>query len=249
MALIEFLFIAVLGLVMGSFIGALTWRFPRRESIIKGRSHCDNCGKKIGWFDNIPLFSFLILKGRCRNCRKAISLRYPLIELSTALIFLFIFWATASHWILFFYLLILSVFLIPIFIIDFEHQIIPDRLVFLSLGLIWGMLLLSSNADFFQHLFWGFSAGLFLLSVNLITKGKGMGLGDVKLALVGGTFFGWPLTPLWLFAAFLTGAITGIILIILGKARFGKQIAFGPFLIISFFIVLLWGNLLLKLII
>jgi leader peptidase (prepilin peptidase)/N-methyltransferase len=247
--LLEILFIALIGLVLGSFVGALTWRFPRHESILKGRSHCDNCRKKIAWFDNIPLFSFFVLRGRCRYCHKPISIRYPLIEASTALIFMAIFGTMIFNWIYFFYLLALSVLLISIFVIDLEHRIIPDEFVFLAYGLVFLALFLSNNPLFFQHLFLGYLAALFLLVVHLATKGKGMGLGDVKFVLVGGTFFGWPLTPLWLFIAFLTGAIVGIILIILGKTKFGRQIAFSPFLVISFLIVLIWGNSLLNLII
>jgi leader peptidase (prepilin peptidase)/N-methyltransferase len=246
---IEIVFIGIIGLVVGSFISALTWRFPRGESVLKGRSVCDNCKEKIAWFDNIPLLSFLILKGHCRHCRKSISIRYPLIEAATAFVFMVVFWLVAPDWIYFLYLLILSVILISIFVIDLEHRIIPDDLVFTGYGLVFLALFLSDNPLFFQHLFLGFSAALFLLLVHLITKGRGMGLGDVKFVLFGGTFFGWPLALIWLFVAFLTGAIVGIILIVLGMAKFGKQIAFSPFLVISFFIILLWGNLLLKLII
>jgi len=246
MFILGLVFVLLLGLTFGSFANVLIWRLPRKVAIT-GRSICPKCKKQIKWFDNIPLLSFILLKGRCRNCRKKVSLRYPLVEVSTALVFLSIYLTTTFNLFFLFYLFIIATILIAIFVIDLTHGIIPDQLVFGAYGLIFSMLFLTHAPDFFNYLFCGFTAACFLLLVNLITLGKGMGLGDVKFALVGGLFFGWPLTPIWLFTAFLTGAIVGIILILLGKARFGKQIAFGPFLVVAFYLVIIWGNFLLKL--
>lgn len=243
------LFISLLGLVIGSFLSALTYRIPRGESFVGGRSKCDRCGKKIKWFDNIPLLSYLLLGGECRDCGKEISIRYPLIELSTATIFLSVFLYvkgqalySGNGLLLLAYYLLITIILIAIFIIDLEMQIIPDGLVFILIILSFSWLLFSSNNALYSYLFSASASALFLLLINLITKGRGMGLGDVKLAFFGGLFFGYPLSITWLFLSFIIGAILGLILVAFRKTRFGKRIAFGPFLVGSFFLTLLWGD-------
>jgi prepilin signal peptidase PulO-like enzyme (type II secretory pathway) len=139
-----------------------------------------------------------------------------------------------------FFLLILSL-LLAIFVIDFENQIIPDELVFSAIVVILFVKILASQTVLYVNLLTAFSAAVFLLGINLATRGKGMGLGDVKLALLGGLLLSWPVTATWLYLSFIIGAITGIVLILAKKAKFGKQIAFGPFLIISLFISLAAG--------
>jgi prepilin signal peptidase PulO-like enzyme (type II secretory pathway) len=254
--------LGLLGLIFGSFLSAFTYRLPRGMSVAKGRSICPKCKKQIAWYDNIPLLSYVILGGKCRNCGKHISLRYPLIELTTSLLFLFIYYyfsnciavqGTSLHGGSCFYVNILSVWVLPylllvgtillaILIIDLENQIIPDELVFLLFGLTFAIMLFSSVSHFYINVFTGITAGLFLLGLHLLTKGKGMGLGDVKLALFGGLYFGYPLTITWMFLSFIIGALVGLFLIVIGKAKFGKHVAFGPFLVVSFFITLIWGG-------
>jgi len=268
--------LVLLGLVLGSFLSALTYRLPRGLSL-KGRSICPKCKKKISWFDNIPLFAFIILKGRCRYCQKKISLRYPLIELISAsglaclyliikncpnylqtapsfashninplLLNFFCQWVTALKFWAFPFFASIFLLLLAIFIIDLEAKIIPDSLIFsLYLFLIFALIFLNPD-NLYLFFLSGFLAAAFLLIIHLATKGKGMGLGDVKFALFGGTFFGWPLTAIWLFFAFLTGAAIGVILILLGKARLKQKIAFGPFLIISILLTALFGEIISK---
>lgn len=250
----------LLGLVLGSFITALSWRLPRDKSINKGRSVCDKCDKEIAWYDNIPLFSYLFLGGKCRSCDKKISLRYPLIELATGLLFFILGYTLLSCSSLLFdsplcyyqkilgdlalpFFLTIAVLMVAIFVIDLELQIIPDLLVYLLLILVIFLLLLT-NIYIWEHLLAGFSAALFLLSLHLITRGKGMGLGDVKLALPVGILLGIKLMITWLFLGFLIGAVVGVVLLVLKKAEFGKHIPFGPFLVISFFLVIIFGGLL-----
>lgn len=223
----------VVGLAIGSFLGALIYRIPREIQFTSGRSLCPRCGKKISWFDNIPLISFLLLGGKCRNCHKKISLRYPLVELATAVGFILIG--------LNLYLLAIFSLLMAIFVIDIEHQIIPDSLVFLLLFLATCYILLATS-DIFLRIASGFSAALFLLAIYLLTRGRGMGLGDVKFAIFGGLFLSWPGVLVWMFLSFLTGGLVGIILILLGKAKLKGKIAFGPFLIVGLFIAYLWGE-------
>ena len=234
--------IFILGLVFGSFVAALTWRYPRQISIAKGRSFCPNCKRQIAWYDNIPLLSFLFLGGKCRNCRKKISFRYPLIEFSTGLGFLIIFLNFSSYYFQFIYSLILFLILILILVIDLEGKIIPDLFVFCGIGLAFFYYIFVNGSSLFPNLFTGLAASVLLLIIHLVTKGRGMGLGDVKLAVLGGLIVGPRLFLVWLFLAFLTGAIVGSILILGRKAGFKSQIAFGPFLVLAIPLALIYGE-------
>lgn len=256
---ISSLFVFLLGLVFGSFVTALTYRIVHGRSIAKGRSFCPKCKKQIAAYDNIPLISYLLLKGKCRSCGKKISIRYPLIELSTGITFVIVWlfyfncgvgnafvgsicWWKASLGI---YALLMSLFvsimLVAIFVIDLEEKIIPDNLVFVSSTILILLLLFGAHEYLLEFLLSGLLAGVFILFLHLITKGKGMGLGDVKLAFMGGILIGWQLSILWLFLAFLTGACVGIILILLGRAKFGKHIPFGPFMVVTLLVSYIFG--------
>ena len=260
----------VLGAVFGSFLTSFTWRYPRGLLFSKNRSYCPKCKKKIVWHDNIPIISYLVLGGKCRNCNKKISIRYPIIEVISVLGFVaiwilfanclgvcanipdgtllspFYWWVGKLGFLALPYFLFVFVVLAAIFIIDLEEQVIPDSLVFILLIPIYFLLILVPSLGVYSRVLFGLGSALFLLLVHLLTKGKGMGLGDVKLALLGGTLLGWPYTYIWMFASFLTGALVGIILILTGKAGFGKRIAFGPFLVFSLLIVLFFGPIFFK---
>lgn len=251
-----------IGLAIGSFLSALTFRLPRRQTIVKGRSQCPKCFREILWQDNIPLFSYLVLGGRCRACKAKISVRYPLIEFSTGVGFLGIYillknchelfvqpictWKENLGLLTLPYLLIVLSIMLAVFIIDYERKIIPDELSFTGFTLVFltGILFMPS---FYSLVASGFIVSTLLLLVHLVTGGRGMGLGDVKLALFGGIFLGWPYALIWIFIAFLTGAVVGIILILAGRVSFGKQIPFGPFLVVSFFITQVAGDAFIKL--
>ncbi|HKB88774.1 MAG TPA: prepilin peptidase [Patescibacteria group bacterium] len=226
----------ILGLIIGSFIAALSWRFPRGISNLSGRSFCDNCKKQLSWYDNIPLLSYLILGGRCRNCKKSISPRYFIIESVTAIGFTLIGFQIIP--------LILFCILEIIFIIDLENQIIPDDFVFLGIivAIFNFKLDCITSCAIFSNLLAGFLSASFLLLIHLVTRGRGMGLGDVKFAVLAGMIVGLPLSPIWMLIAFLTGAMCGIILILGGSAGLKSKIAFGPFLIFSIPVTLLWGQ-------
>ena len=224
------LILFILGLTFGSFVNVLIWRIPKGLSI-GGRSICRKCKTKIKWFDNIPLLSFITLCGKCRNCKSKISLRYPLVELLTGIVFLFVYLRFGySAQTLFF--LLLSPILISIFFIDLDQQIIPDELVFA--GIIITLLFNFS----FSILFSGLLSSFLLLVLHLITKGKGMGLGDVKFAILGGMVVGLTNIFSWFFIAFLTGAIVGCILILTRKYGLKSKIAFGPFLVLALFLTI-----------
>jgi len=219
--------IIILGLLIGSFISAVTYRIPRNLDFIKGRSFCDSCKQKLKWYDNIPLFSFLHYKSRSRCCGQKISIRYPLIELFTALGFVVLYLSSLSP--IYYILYTIS---LAIFIIDLEHQIIPDELS-------WLILLLGLINFSFVNLFAGFFFSLLLLTLYLVTKGRGMGLGDVKLAIPLGLWLGLERGITWLITTFIIGGIVAVVLLSLKKAKLKTKIAFGPFLILAFWITLL----------
>lgn len=223
----------ILGLVFGSFVSALSYRFPKKLSFVKGRSICPQCKKQIAWYDNIPLLSFILLGGKCRNCKKAISIRYPLIELTSGIGFVLI--GINPVW------LSIFVLLLTILVIDFENQIIPDEMVFLGI-VVLSLYYLVIGTPLFPGLLAGFWSGLFLLFIHLVTRGKGMGLGDVKLALLGGLVVGTRLTFVWLLSSFLTGGLIAFILILVKGAKLKDRVAFGPFLIIGLAIAKMYGE-------
>mgnify|MGYP001605811279 FL=1 len=216
----------IFGLIIGSFISALTYRIPRNLDFIKGRSFCDSCKKNLFWYDNIPLFSYLFYLGKSRCCNKKISIRYPLIELTSAFGFVVLYLFSLSP--IYYILYTIS---IAILVIDLEHQIIPDELS-------WFILLLGLINFSFQNVFSGFLFASVLLSLHLVTKGRGMGLGDVKLAIPLGLWLGLEKGLNWLMTSFILGGIVASILLLLGKAKMKTKIAFGPFLIVGFWIII-----------
>lgn len=238
----DLFFVILFGLVMGSFLSAFTYRFPKNIDFVKGRSFCPKCKAKIGWTDNIPLLSFILLKGKCSKCGKRISFRYPLLEILSALSFLLIYFNYRNNIADLFIYLFIYLITVSIMVIDFEEGIIPDELNFLGFVVSFFYILLFRNSFIFQHIFWGFALSSFMLLIHLFTKGKGMGLGDVKFALFPGSFLVFPLNLIWLFLSFIIGSVVGIFMILFKKAKFGKPIPFGPFLGVSFIIVLIWGK-------
>ncbi len=256
--IMEILLAGVIGLVVGSFLGALSYRFPRGMSIANGRSKCPACKSVIAWHDNIPLLSYLLLRGRCRNCKESIPLRDFLVEVGTALVFILITirreaiiqnisWLSNLNELALPFLLLIGSVLIINFVIDLEHQLIFDEFVFAGFLVVFlGFLL--TNINFYEFLLSGTIASLSLLLINLITSGRGMGLGDVKLAVFIGSFFTIKFMVVWLFASFLVGGILGIILILGNFAQLKQKIAFAPFLIVGFFIIILYGANLVQLV-
>lgn len=235
----------IFGLTIGSFLNVLIDRLPKREDVFWGRSRCDFCKKRLRWFELIPLLSFLLQRGRCRRCKKKLSLQYPLIELVTAVGFLFLFQGQASQahqdlalrgsWIVFSSLLV-------IFVADLKYQIIPDSMV--VVGLI-GVLLQGQAFEARQGLaFWyaAFGAAAFFLALLLLTRGRGIGLGDVKFGFLMGLLLGFPKIVIGLYIAFLTGAFVGVILIMTKKKLLKSKIAFGPFLVIGTVSTMVWGD-------
>ena len=242
-----YLSIFVFGLIFGSFLNCVIYRLEKRESFLKGRSYCPNCQHILSWPDLIPVFSFLILKGKCRYCHKPISLQYPLVELATGTVFLLIFWNLEfGIWDLLFRLLI-SCFLIIIFVYDLKHYIIPDKVIYPAIGIaffyrLFEICLSAEALAKAENLGFGILPSLFFLAIIIFSREKWLGFGDFKLAILMGLFLGWPKILVALFLAFFIGAIIGIELIILGKKTLKSEIPFGPFLVSGTFLAMFFGQ-------
>jgi len=249
--LIFYIFIFLVGLCIGSFLNCVIYRLETKKSL-QGRSFCPKCKKQLLWQDLIPVFSYLFLKGKCRNCKQKISVQYPLVEIATAIIFLLIFnfvypISTLSQFISIVFLFYISSVLVVIFVYDLKHYEIPDKILIpaIAVSFIYCVLLnFSGILNFLLAVLIG--SGFFLL-IFLVSKGRWMGFGDVKLAVLMGFLLGVPNILLALFLAFLFGAIIGVILIVFPisgageKKNLKSEIPFGPFLISGTLLAILWG--------
>ena len=239
----------VYGLVIGSFLNVVIWRVPRKESIVTPASHCPSCDDPISPRDNIPLFSWAVLRGRCRNCHERISFRYPFIELLTAGLFVAVGIRFSHSWALPAYL-VLTAGLIALSVIDLETFLLPNRIVY-PLGIIGGALLLFAALvsgewhAFLRALEGGAVAFAFFFLVHFVYP-RGMGFGDVRLSFVLGMFLGW--LGWWyvaggLFAGFVYGAVIGVgVMAVEGPRGRKRQIPFGPFLALGTMTFIFWGG-------
>ena len=241
-----FYFIAFFfGLTLGSFLNCVIYRLETGGNFLKGRSFCPYCKHSLSFWDLIPVLSFFILKRKCRYCQKLISWQYPLVELGTAILFLAIFYYFISLGFFYtFFLFFVACLLILIFVYDLKHYIIPDSLIFsvISIAFFYNIYsFFANNQSFLNPFLAGLGAAIFFLLIVLISGGKWMGVGDVKLAFFIGLFLGYPNILIALFLAFFIGAIIGIGLIILKRKTLKSEVPFGPFLIIGTFLALFWG--------
>jgi leader peptidase (prepilin peptidase)/N-methyltransferase len=242
---IEIILIFSLGLIVGSFSNVCIYRIPRNESVIYPASHCPKCRTKIKPIDNIPLLSYILLKGRCRNCGSKISIQYPVVEFLTGLIYLIIY-LTYGLSIQSLVYIILSSALIIIAFIDLQEQIIPD--VISLPGIVIGLILsfIVPYISFINSVLGAlFGGGIILIIAwvgSIIFKKEAMGGGDVKLTAMIGAFLGWRYTIISLFLGFFLGALTGIILIMAKIKKREDAIPFGPFIALGSIITLLCGE-------
>ncbi len=237
--------IFILGLVIGSFINCLVYRLNREKnlkSLVLGRSYCPKCRKGLDWYDNIPVLSFVFLRGHCRHCHQQIAYHYPLVEIVTAVLSVVLYYFSflnSGSWLLFSYQLFLLYVFIALFVSDLLYFTLPDLLIYPSY-LVVGIYLISKGE--WTNFLVGIVTLLFFLFLVLVTRFKGMGLGDVKLAFLMGLFLGFPKTLVALFLAFLTGALAGVILILLGKKKLKSRIPFGPFLVLGSWLAFFWAD-------
>jgi len=256
---------------VGSFLNVLGTRYSEKDGFrlaAHGRSRCPHCGKSLNWYELVPIFSFIFLRGKCLKCKKKISLQYPSVEILTGLVFLLVPLTLgqgipAAIWVIAF----LSFILISI--IDIRLKIIPDKLVALiailgvlllvfyrstgKFGLVNGKIsgsFLGSYAISFwigePNIYLNYAIGalfglLFFGAIYFLSKGKAMGFGDVKLAGAVGLLLGWPDIALALILAFITGAVYGSALILRGKKEMKSVIPFGPFIILGVTLVFFFG--------
>ncbi|MBN2332849.1 MAG: prepilin peptidase [Deltaproteobacteria bacterium] len=240
-AVLLFLF----GLALGSFFNVCICRIPREESVVSPPSHCPSCGQTISWWQNIPVFSYLLLRGRCFSCKQAISPRYVLVELLTGCLFLAVFlhggWRLATISQLFFIAL-----LIPITFIDLDYQIIPDR--FSLGGIVLGFLSsFCCSGVSWQQSGLGIVVGggtLWIIAEGYyrFTGREGMGGGDVKLLAMIGAFLGVKSLLLVILVSSLAGSLIGIMLMVRSHRNSQYAVPFGPFLAFGAAVYLFWGE-------
>lgn len=239
------LLIFIYGLIIGSFLNVCIYRIPRNESIAWPGSHCPTCSHNLKWYDNIPLVSYLVLKGKCRYCNTNISAQYPLVESLNAYVYIIMYMKFGFGLDFIFYSLISSI-LVSIIFIDLKEMIIPDSLVLC-------ILVLSIIHKTVNHLLYGISpeiinsilglllAGGLFLAIVILSRG-GMGGGDVTLTGALGFVLGVKYIVLNIFLSFVLGAIISIVLLAAKIKTRKDPIPFGPFIVLGFFITVLWGQ-------
>ncbi len=240
----------IFGSLWGSFANVCIYRLPENKNVITGRSSCPNCKKKIPWYDNIPLLSFILLMGKCRLCKKPIDLQYFIVELISAISFVFIYYffeLTITSLLL----LILSIFFIIIFFIDLKHFIIPNVLTF-PLMVIGFLKSFDPNLNqtIFPNYINSLIGGLFGYSIiwliiffyKKVRKKEGMGLGDAKLMAVIGFWFGWISIPFTIFISSVVALILVIPSLINQSRKMSSEIPFGPYIIIGCILYVTFAN-------
>ena len=255
--LLPYIFLFILGLAIGSFLNVCIYRIPLNQSIVKPRSHCQKCNNLIAWYDNIPLLSYLILRGKCRHCKEPISIRYFIVELLTGILFVLVAWQFGGvNFVSITYIIIIGC-LIAITFIDVDHFIIPDMITYplMILGLVLSLILayipipeflinhwmsgpFSVNSGrlypFYNALFGLVIGGGILLLIGStakwILKKEAMGGGDVKLLAAMGTFLGYKLVLLTLILASFVGSIIGAIVLIQAKKKEKAATPFGHYI-------------------
>jgi leader peptidase (prepilin peptidase) / N-methyltransferase len=248
------------GAAIGSFLNVCIYRIPLEQSVVRPPSHCFSCQRRVAWYDNIPLVSYLVLRGRCRYCKSPYSPRYLLVELLTAVLFLLI-WlqyggsaeAVALDPRIPVYWLFVSGLLLGTFV-DFDHQIIPDRVSIGGMMAGVGLSLLAPSVHdaagpvegLIRSLI-GCAAGfgsLYLIAEigGVIFKKEAMGFGDVKLLGAIGAFLGWKAVLFTILMSSLIGSVVGVSLILLGGREWQSRIPYGPYLAAAAVVWVLWGQ-------
>lgn len=255
--------IFLLGLALGSFLNCFVYRTYTGKSI-QGRSFCPHCKHFLGFFDLIPLLSFVLLKGRCRYCGKKISWQYPLVELFTAVVLLMGFYwykpidffsncCSSAQIISFLFFAVFTFILIFIFVYDFKYYLIPDKislpsiLVIFIIQILFYFLKLTDTTQFFGPYILSFViaaviGGAFFFLQFAVSRGRWIGGGDIRLGALMGAVLGWPYILIALFLSYILGSVVSVILIILKRKKMQSRVPFGTFLTIGTLIALLWGR-------
>ena len=245
----DLIFVVILGGLWGSFANVCIHRLPQNKGVVSGRSHCPKCKKEIVWQDNIPIISYLILKGKCRKCKRKISSQYPMVEMINILLFLIIYFLFGIS-LTTILLMILSLSFLITFFIDLKHFIIPNSLTFsmMILGFIksFDPNLNSIFPNYINSLIGGlFGYGIIFSIIffyKQIRKKEGMGLGDAKLLAVIGFWFGWIAIPFVLFLSSIFALVSVIPDLIKKNKKMTSQIPFGPYIILATIFYLVFKN-------
>lgn len=226
------------GIVIGSFLNVCIYRIPLKENIVVVRSHCMTCGHELKWYELIPLFSFVVQKGKCRKCGTKLSVQYPLIEGLNGVLYVIIFIINGLTIDSLLYCLLISA-LIVLSVIDFRTYEIPVgiNIFILALGII--MTVIHYN-DWLSHVIGFFAVSVFIEIIILATRGRGMGGGDMKLMAAAGLLLGWKLIILSFLLGCVFGAIIHVVRMKVSKAD--HVLAFGPYLSMGIFVATLFGN-------
>jgi len=238
-----YLILFILGILIGSFLNVCIVRIPKKEDIVVTPSHCVHCGRRILWYDLLPVVSYLLLRGRCRQCHEKISLQYPLIELLNGTAYLGIFWFFGiGPWAILLSLLFST--LLVISLIDYNHKIIPNStvVVVFFIGVMYTFFL---SHNYINSMIGFFSVSIPLLIIHFITGGQ-MGMGDVKLMAAAGVFLGWQKSIVALLVGSVLGSVIGLILIAVKLIGRKEQIPFGPYLSIGIMVAALVGDSLIQ---
>lgn len=250
--LLFYFLVFLFGIAIGSFLNVLVDRIPRNESVVVSRSHCEHCRHILAWYDLIPLLSYALLRGKCRYCHKHIGYYYPIVEALTGILFVItanfllsdfrilagfdlISFALSGY-----YYLLISCLIVIIFT-DIKYGIIPFKII--SVIVLAAIVYAIFSPFFINYLLTALGAFGLFLSLFLLTKGKGLGFGDVVYAFMMGLVLGFPKIIVGLYIAFLTGAIISLLLVWSGKKKMkGDSIPFGPFLAAGTILGLFWGE-------
>lgn len=240
--------VAVLGLLIGSFLNVVIHRVPLGESVVHPRSRCPGCGTELAARDNVPVLSWLVLRGRCRTCGEPISARYPLVELLTAALFVAVTVWLGASWALPAYLYLAAIG-VALSAIDLDTKRLPNAIVLPSYVVALVLLLLPAVIDgqwdaYLRAVLSGAALFAFYFLLAFIYP-AGMGFGDVKLSGVLGIYLGWvswALVALGTFTGFLLGAVVGIVVMLRGKGGRKTKVPFGPFMVVGTFLALFFGQ-------
>lgn len=240
--------VTVLGLLIGSFLNVVVWRVPRGESVVSPPSACPRCGARIAWYDNLPVVSWLVLRGRCRRCHEPISVRYPLVEAGTGILFGLVAWHFGISWTTPAYLYLAAIS-VALALIDIDTRRLPNAIVLPSYVVVPVLLAVASwGADDWPAMLRAVIGGVALYAfyfVMVLVKPGAMGFGDVKLAGILGAYLawlGWGSFVVGAFAAFLVGGVFSIGLMVAGRAGRKSKIPFGPWMLIGCAIGVAFGE-------
>lgn len=238
------IFVFIYGLAIGSFLNVCIFRIPRQEEVVKKHSHCMTCGYTLRWYDNIPLFSYLFLRGKCRKCGTRLSLQYPLVEGLNGILYVVIFLANGLTWSSVVYCLLTSA-LIVLSVIDWRTFTIPNgiNLFILILGVITTAVdgYMNGIGTISNHLIGMVAVSGFLLVLYLVSAGRAIGGGDIKLMAAVGLIIGWKESIL----AFFLGCVIGSVIHVIRMKVSGAQhrLAMGPYLAVGIFLTICWGRI------